>query len=489
MHSTPRVPAGDLRRSKVRGWTSRCCCTTASPTRCPAGITTQPLYFRGGNSHRRADHGRARPRRRPDALLPDRREVRHPRRARGGRGHRGRHGARVAARRAGGSRPAPSSSTSGWWRSDDGAAPDDDRQHLVVIGNGMAGARAVEEILARGGAERFRITMFGDEPYGNYNRIMLSHVLAGEDAEEIYLNPLGWYADNDITLYAGVRVVRIDRFARKVFANDGTILGYDKLIIATGSRTFFPPMDGMWVDDKTLTPGVFGFRTLDDTNAMLEYAQRAPAGGRDRRWAARAGGGVRAAAARARGARRAVRAGADEPAARRGGRSDPAQGRRAAGHHGAHSASGPPRCAAPARSAGSCSATARRSTATWSCSPRASGPTWAWASSPVSPWNGRSSPTTRCGRSTTPTSTRSGSARSTAARCTGWSRRCGNRPPCSPTTSPAPTRRRPTTARGSPRSSRSPGSTWHRWASSTRRRRTTSSSGSPSRAAASTSRW
>jgi nitrite reductase (NADH) large subunit len=150
---------------------------------------------------------------------------------------------------------------------------DDGRQHLVVIGNGMAGARAVEEILERGGAERFRITMFGDEPYGNYNRIMLSHVLAGEGAEEIYLNPLGWYADNDIALYAGVRVVRIDRFSRKVFANDGTILGYDKLIIATGSRTFFPPMDGMWVDDKTLTPGVFGFRTLDDTNAMLEYAQ------------------------------------------------------------------------------------------------------------------------------------------------------------------------------------------------------------------------
>src|SRR5687768_18147462 len=88
----------------------------------------------------------------------------------------------------------------------------DDRRRLVVIGNGMAGARAVEEILSRGGAERFRITMFGDEPYGNYNRIMLSHVLAGEDAEEIYLNPLAWYADNDITLHAGVRVVRIDRF-------------------------------------------------------------------------------------------------------------------------------------------------------------------------------------------------------------------------------------------------------------------------------------
>jgi nitrite reductase (NADH) large subunit len=156
---------------------------------------------------------------------------------------------------------------------------------LVVVGNGMAGARTVEEILARGGGERFRITMFGDEPYGNYNRIMLSHVLAGEDSDEIYLNPLDWYIENDITLYAGVRVVRVDRFAKKVFGNDGTILAYDKLILATGSRTFFPPMDGMWVDDKTLTPGVFGFRTLDDTTAMLDYAS-------ERRTAVVIGGGL-----------------------------------------------------------------------------------------------------------------------------------------------------------------------------------------------------
>jgi nitrite reductase (NADH) large subunit len=163
------------------------------------------------------------------------------------------------------------------------------RLDLVVVGNGMAGARAVEEILARGGGQLFRITMFGDEPYGNYNRIMLSHVLAGENGldslDEIYLNPLDWYAENDITLRAGVRVVRIDRFARKVFADDGTIMSYDKLVIATGSRTFFPPMDGMWLDDRTLTEGVFGFRTLDDTTAMLDYA-------RDRRAAVVIGGGL-----------------------------------------------------------------------------------------------------------------------------------------------------------------------------------------------------
>ena len=70
-------------------------------------------------------------------------------------------------------------------------------QKLVVIGTGMAGARAVEEVLARGGAEQFSITMFGDEPYGNYNRILLSNILSGQqDASEIYINPLEWYKEN-----------------------------------------------------------------------------------------------------------------------------------------------------------------------------------------------------------------------------------------------------------------------------------------------------
>ena len=143
---------------------------------------------------------------------------------------------------------------------------------LVVIGNGMAGARTVEEILARGGGDQFTITVFGDEPYGNYNRIQLSNVLAGsETPDAIYLNTVDWYRDNGIDLRAGVRVVRIDSYAKTVFADDGSIVGYDKLIIATGSRAFFPPIDGLWVDNKTLVSGVFGFRTLDDTAAMIEY--------------------------------------------------------------------------------------------------------------------------------------------------------------------------------------------------------------------------
>ncbi|UEA60278.1 nitrite reductase large subunit NirB [Gordonia otitidis] len=144
---------------------------------------------------------------------------------------------------------------------------------LVVVGNGMAGARTIEEIIARGGASQFAITVFGDEPYGNYNRIALSHVLAGTDApDDIYLNTVDWYRDNDIDLRAGVRVVRIDPYAKVVLADDGSRVGYDKLVIATGSRAFFPPIDGLWVDDTTLLGGVFGFRSLDDTNAIIEHA-------------------------------------------------------------------------------------------------------------------------------------------------------------------------------------------------------------------------
>lgn len=150
----------------------------------------------------------------------------------------------------------------------------EDKAKLVIVGNGMAGARTLEEILLRGGGDQFDITIFGDEPYGNYNRILLSNVLAGvENTTEIYLNPIDWYADNRIDLRAGVRVVRIDRYAHIVHADDGTAMRYDRLIIATGSRSFFPPIEGMWVDDKTLTRGVFGFRTLDDCSAMLDYAQ------------------------------------------------------------------------------------------------------------------------------------------------------------------------------------------------------------------------
>src|SRR3712207_5047807 len=114
------------------------------------------------------------------------------------------------------------------------------------------------EVLERGGGEQFRITVFGDEPHGNYNRIMLSPVLAGEEHEDgIVLNSHDWYADNGVTLQAGVRVDRIDTAAKQVLAADGSVTPYDHLVLATGSRSFIPPMAGVRAEDGELLPGVY----------------------------------------------------------------------------------------------------------------------------------------------------------------------------------------------------------------------------------------
>jgi nitrite reductase (NADH) large subunit len=149
-----------------------------------------------------------------------------------------------------------------------------EKQKLVVVGNGMAGARAVEEILARGGGDQFQITMFGDEPTGNYNRILLSNVLNGSYKEgEIFLNPLSWYAENGIRLLAGKRAAGLLRRAKLAYAEDGTPEPYDKLIIATGSRPFIPQMEGTTLPDGAFKPGVFVFRTLEDCRGIAAYAK------------------------------------------------------------------------------------------------------------------------------------------------------------------------------------------------------------------------
>ncbi|KQN71225.1 nitrite reductase large subunit NirB [Sphingomonas sp. Leaf62] len=144
----------------------------------------------------------------------------------------------------------------------------DPREHLVVIGNGMAGCRAVEELLARDPG-RYRVTIFGAEPHVNYNRIMLSPVLAGEKTfEQIVINDADWYAQNAIELVAGDPVDAIDRAAKTVTARSGRVTGYDRLLIATGSDPFIIPVPG-----KDL-PGVIGFRDMKDVDHMLAAAER-----------------------------------------------------------------------------------------------------------------------------------------------------------------------------------------------------------------------
>jgi nitrite reductase (NADH) large subunit len=141
-----------------------------------------------------------------------------------------------------------------------------EKPKLVVIGNGMAGARLLEDVLACD-PDRFDITVFGDEPYGNYNRILLSNVLNGtQDAKEIFLNPLAWYEENGITLHAGKRVTRVDRDSKRVSADDLAV-DYDYLVFATGSKPFIPPIPG------TPLRGVFVFRTLDDCRDIAAHAK------------------------------------------------------------------------------------------------------------------------------------------------------------------------------------------------------------------------
>jgi nitrite reductase (NADH) large subunit len=149
----------------------------------------------------------------------------------------------------------------------------DGKRRLVVIGNGMAGGRTIEEILERGGGEQFELTVFGAEPYASYNRILLSNLLAGlEEEAGLMLNSPHWYAENRIQVRSGVAVTRIDRAAKILHADDGSCTPYDVLILATGSNSFLPPIAGLRAPDGELRGGAFGFRTLDDTLSMIVHA-------------------------------------------------------------------------------------------------------------------------------------------------------------------------------------------------------------------------
>ena len=146
------------------------------------------------------------------------------------------------------------------------------KMKLVMVGNGMAGVRTLEELL-KIAPDLYDITVFGAEPHPNYNRILLSPVLAGEQTlDEIVLNPLTWYADNGITLHTGKKVVHIDRKRRIVRAvgADGVEIEaeYDRLLMATGSNPFILPVPGKDLD------GVIGYRDIADTNAMIDAATK-----------------------------------------------------------------------------------------------------------------------------------------------------------------------------------------------------------------------
>lgn len=138
---------------------------------------------------------------------------------------------------------------------------------LVLIGNGLAGMRCLEDLLDMA-PERYEVTVIGEEPWGNYNRIMLSPVLSGEKTiDDIMLHPHAWYHDKGIQLIADDPAIRIDRTRKVVHTEKGERVDYDRLIIATGSTPFIPPVQG--VDLK----GVISFRDIYDVNTMIKYCE------------------------------------------------------------------------------------------------------------------------------------------------------------------------------------------------------------------------
>ena len=138
-----------------------------------------------------------------------------------------------------------------------------EKQRLVVVGNGMAGVRAIEELLKLA-PDLYEITVFGAEPHPNYNRILLSPVLAGEQTiADIVLNDLEWYRANGVRLHLGKKVASIDRVARRVIAEDGTTEPYDRLLLATGSNPVILPVPGADLE------GVLTYRDIHDTERMI----------------------------------------------------------------------------------------------------------------------------------------------------------------------------------------------------------------------------
>src|SRR5690606_3305156 len=142
------------------------------------------------------------------------------------------------------------------------------KMKLVVVGNGMAGIRTLEELLKLD-RDLYDITVFGSEPYPNYNRILLSPVLTGEQTiQDIILNDTSWYEANGITLYLNSTVTHINRARKEVLTNDGKTAKYDRLLLATGSKPFILPVPGN--DLK----GVFSFRDIRDVELMIDAASR-----------------------------------------------------------------------------------------------------------------------------------------------------------------------------------------------------------------------
>lgn len=147
------------------------------------------------------------------------------------------------------------------------------KKDLVIIGNGMATDRLLDELMKRKALDRYELTVFGDENSGAYNRIMLGKVLEGGEPDVIVTKPKSWYAERNISLMCGVRVERLDTAMRRIYAVNGESYHYDVTVLATGSTPVVPAIDGMNGEDGELRAGVFVYRTMDDCMRIRSFSR------------------------------------------------------------------------------------------------------------------------------------------------------------------------------------------------------------------------
>ncbi|MGL6095227.1 MAG: NAD(P)/FAD-dependent oxidoreductase, partial [Fimbriiglobus sp.] len=147
------------------------------------------------------------------------------------------------------------------------------RQHLAIIGNGMATAGLLDDLARRGGLGMFHVSVFGEEPHGAYNRILLNRVLAGGQVADITLKPAAWYADNGVRFHPGRPVTRLSHAARRLWTADGAEHYFDFAVFATGSESRVPPVAGLTLPDGSPKPGVFAYRTAADVERMRSWAK------------------------------------------------------------------------------------------------------------------------------------------------------------------------------------------------------------------------
>jgi nitrite reductase (NADH) large subunit len=147
------------------------------------------------------------------------------------------------------------------------------KKNLAIIGNGMAATRLLDELLTRGGSDRYDITLFSEERGGAYNRVLLGKVLSGEAVDAIVTKPPSWYEAPGLRLHEGVVVKRLDTATKTVEIEGRPAVRYDVAVIATGSQPLVPPIEGMSTAAGSLRPGVFVYRTIADCQSMRAHAR------------------------------------------------------------------------------------------------------------------------------------------------------------------------------------------------------------------------